>query len=408
MKIRSITVFCSPNWPIDEEVLRRAGQFAETAQGAYEAAGYEVQTVRMALPPFPLWLSDKDDIPIVAQALETAVAAQGFAYLSLGPALPSKPWSYKWVPEIIAATQNTFVGGAMTDPLEGISLPAVHACAEIIHALAPQQAHGFANLYFAALANVPAGAPFFPAAYHGDEQMSFALALEAADLAVMAFEEAPGLRLARRRLIENIETHAQVLTPIAEILTNRFSVRFGGLDYSLAPYPEEARSLGAALERLGLSAVGRHGSLAGAAFLAECIDRANFPRVGFSGLMLPVLEDAILARRAAEGVLSLKDLLLFSAVCGTGLDTVPLPGDATVEQLYSVLVDLVTLSTRLRKPLTARLMPIPGKRAGDAITFDFPYFADSRVMALEALPLRGVWQSGETFHLNPRPGGGVE
>ncbi len=408
MKIRSITVFCSPNWPIDEEVLRRAGQFAETAQGAYEAAGYEVQTVRMALPPFPLWLSDKDDIPIVAQALETAVAAQGFAYLSLGPALPSKPWSYKWVPEIIAATQNTFVGGAMTDPLEGISLPAVHACAEIIHALAPQQAHGFANLYFAALANVPAGAPFFPAAYHGDEQMSFALALEAADLAVMAFEEAPGLRLARRRLIENIETHAQVLTAIAEILTNRFSVRFGGLDYSLAPYPEEARSLGAALERLGLSAVGRHGSLAGAAFLAECIDRANFPRVGFSGLMLPVLEDAILARRAAEGVLSLKDLLLFSAVCGTGLDTVPLPGDATVEQLYSVLVDLVTLSTRLRKPLTARLMPIPGKRAGDAITFDFPYFADSRVMALEALPLRGVWQSGETFHLNPRPGGGVE
>lgn len=405
MKIRSITVFCSPNWPMDEDVLRRAGQFVETAQRAYEAAGYEVQTVRMALPPFPLWLSDKDDIPHIAQTLETAVAAQSFAYLSLGPALPSEPWSYKRVPDIIAATQNTFVGGAMTDPRKGIALSAVHACAEIIHALAPQQAHGFANLYFAALANVPAGAPFFPAAYHGDEQMSFALALEAADLAVKAFDEAPSLHLARRRLIESMETHAQALTAIAEILTNRFPILFGGLDYSLAPYPEEARSLGAALERLGLSAVGRHGSLAGAAFLAECIDRANFPRVGFSGLMLPVLEDAVLARRAADGVLSLKDLLLFSAVCGTGLDTVPLPGEASVAQLYSVLVDLVTLSTRLRKPLTARLMPIPGKQAGDPITFDFPYFADSRVMALEALPLGGVWQSGETFHLNPRPGG---
>ncbi len=405
MKIRSITVFCSPNWPVDEEVLRRAGQFVETAQGAYEAAGYEVQTLRMALPPFPLWLSDKDDIPRIAQALETAVAEQGFAYLSLGPALPSEPWSYKWVPDIIAATQNTFVGGAMTDPRDGISLSAVQACAEIIHALAPQQAHGFANLYFAALANVPGGAPFFPAAYHAGEQMSFALALEAADLAVTAFDEAPSLRLARQRLIESMETHAQALTAIAEILTNRFQIQFGGLDYSLAPYPEEARSLGAALERLGLSAVGRHGSLAGAAFLAECIDRANFPRVGFSGLMLPVLEDATLARRAAQGVLSLKDLLLFSAVCGTGLDTVPLPGDATVAQLYAVLVDLVTLSTRLRKPLTARLMPMPGKRAGDPITFDFPYFAESRVMALEALPLGGAWQSGETFNLNPRPGG---
>ena len=62
----------------------------------------------------------------------------------------------------------------------------------------------------------------------------------------------------------------------------------------------------------------------------------------------------------------MKDLLLYSAVCGTGLDTVPLPGDVTADQLYALLLDLAFLSQRLDKPLTARLMPVPGKKAGDA------------------------------------------
>jgi hypothetical protein len=118
--------------------------------------------------------------------------------------------------------------------------------------------------------------------------------------------------------------------------------------------------------------------------------------------MLPVLEDSTLATRAAQGVLTVKDLLLYSAVCGTGLDTVPLPGDVSVEQLYAVLLDLAALSQRLGKPLTARLMPIPGKKAGDPTHFDFAYFANSRVLALDAEPLQGMLVGAESFSLQPR------
>ena len=100
--------------------------------------------------------------------------------------------------------------------------------------------------------------------------------------------------------------------------------------------------------------------------------------------MLPVLEDSILADRSAGGKLDIKDMLLFSSVCGTGLDTVPLPGDATPEQISAVLFDLGVLSLRLDKPLTARLMPIPGKKAGDPTSFDFPFFANSKVLDLQA------------------------
>ncbi|MFH1906829.1 MAG: DUF711 family protein, partial [Chloroflexota bacterium] len=185
-------------------------------------------------------------------------------------------------------------------------------------------------------------------------------------------------------------------------LTRRFNLEFGGLDFSLAPFPEESRSLGAAMQRLGVPKVGLHGSLAAAAILTESIQRADFPRAGFSGLMLPVLEDAILAQRAAEGTLTIKDLLLYSAVCGTGLDTVPLPGDTTAEQISALLLDLCALAVRLDKPLTARLMPIPGKKAGDPTGFDFAFFANSRVMALEAETLQSLFLGSESFELKSR------
>ena len=87
--------------------------------------------------------------------------------------------------------------------------------------------------------------------------------------------------------------------------------------------------------------------------------------------MLPVLEDPILAQRSAEGLLNIGELLQWSAVCGTGLDTVPVPGDVSEAALARLLFDVAALSVRLHKPLTARLMPLPGKVAGDPVHFDF-------------------------------------
>ena len=120
-----------------------------------------------------------------------------------------------------------------------------------------------------------------------------------------------------------------------------------------------------------------------AELLPSAIEAADYLRVGFNGLLLPPLEDATLAKRAAEGVLSVNDLLMYSAVCGTGLDTIPLPGDSSSEQLSAILMDLAALALRLNKPLTARLMPIPGKKAGEKTEFDFDFFANSRVMAID-------------------------
>jgi len=116
---------------------------------------------------------------------------------------------------------------------------------------------------------------------------------------------------------------------------------------------------------------------------------------------MPVLEDTVLAARASEGILTISDLLLYSTLCGTGLDTIPLPGDASVGALTALLLDLGAIGLRHAKPLTARLMPIPGKAAGDNVHFDFPYFADSRVLQLPDAPLTGLLKSSDTLEIDP-------
>ncbi len=196
MKIRSITYFCNPKYPLDEQALRAAGEFLSRAKAAYEAAGYEVQTTRLATVPFPTLLerdndiSRFDELPRLAQQLEKLIQQAGIAYASLGPALPEQPRSYAGIPEAIAATQNIFFSGVMADKARGLDFAAVRLCAQVIVDAAPLDPNGFANLRFAALANVQSGSPFFPAAYHDGDQPAFALATEAADLAVDAFSGA--------------------------------------------------------------------------------------------------------------------------------------------------------------------------------------------------------------------------
>jgi hypothetical protein len=401
MRIRSITYFMHPRNPINQLALQKAGIFIRSAREVYEAAGYTVQTVRLATPPFPSFL-EPEDYPRVAAQLEVLAHSEGFEYVSMGPAMPDHPQSYQAIPDLIDDSGNLFFSGHLTTSEGEISLPAVRACAEVIHRCAPLESNGFANLRFAALANVPPWAPFFPAAYHQGKQPAFALALEAADLAVTAFEKADSLARARTNLIQSIETHALALEGQAQKLTETYRMDFKGIDFTPAPFPTDQISLGNALEKLGLPGVGLAGSLAAAAFLTDTLDRAKFNRVGFNGLMLPLLEDSILAKRGAEGTLSVMDLLLFSAVCGTGLDTIPLPGDTSTEALQAILLDLAALALRLDKPLTARLMPVPGKQAGDETGFDFEFFANSKVLALPAQPLKGPLGGDETIPIAAR------
>jgi uncharacterized protein (UPF0210 family) len=339
--------------------------------------------------------------PDLARRLEAGIFIQGIDYAAIGPVLPDEPDGFRILPKVLAATDTVFSSGLYADPTVGLSLTAARACARAIQEISTISEDGFGNLRFAALVNVPSGVPFFPAAYHRGGPPSLAIATESADLAVSVVKDADSPQSAKKQLVAAIETHAANLARVTDAIASDHDFRFLGTDFSFAPYPETQRSIGTALEAIGASSFGQSGSAAAAAFLTDCLDSARFQRTGFCGLFLPVLEDTVLAARAGEGILTIADLLLYSTLCGTGLDTIPLPGDASIEALTGLLLDLGAIGLRHNKPLTARLMPIPGKSAGDPVHFDFPYFADSRVLPLPDAPLTGLLDSSDTLDIGP-------
>ena len=408
MKIRSITYFDNLQWPLNHVRIQQAGGFIKSARSAFQDAGIEVQTTRLASGPFPLILEDKikHEAVVFASALEKLLIGAGFDYASIGPALPDFIESYQVIPEVLANTQNVFAAGIISSAQDGIAPDAIKRCAKVIKDNAAISPDGFANLRFAALANVPAGSPFLPAAFHdGGVEPGFAIATEAADLAVSAIDKTTSLENARIELINSIEKVAGEIDRIARTLAAKFNLKFAGIDFSLAPFPAVEQSIGTAVERLGVPGLGNHGTLAAIAILAEAVERAQYPRIGFNGVMLPVLEDTVLAGSAVAGNITVNELLLYSAVCGTGLDTIPLPGSVTEDQLYAVLLDLAAMAQRLGKPLTARLMPIPGKQAAEATEFDFEFFANSKIMDLKAKPLSGSLVEDKHFQIQSRGSG---
>ncbi len=144
------------------------------------------------------------------------------------------------------------------------------------------------------------------------------------------------------------------------------------------------------------------GFMAAAAILMDTLDQGQWRRTGFNGLMLPVLEDSTLASRSETGVFSVKDLLMYSAVCGTGLDTVPLPGDISEERIEGLLMDIAALSLRLGKPLTARLMPVPGMKSGEKTSFDFAFFKNGGVMDFPGGEIGGLLKKADWIEINKR------
>jgi uncharacterized protein (UPF0210 family) len=396
MKIRSITAFIGEP---TAEAIQNAAEGCQRMKETAQSAGWDVQSLRLATIPFSQWLPLLHAPSVAVHELEEEIQSAGFDYISLG-SIPADDYAAaSRIPEILQATVSTFCTQQLVKGGTVISNLAIQMAAKNILENSTADPNGFTNLRFGALANVPAGCPFFPAASSDSEVPGFAFAIEGADLAAETFSESTNSAQAAKSLTTRIETAANKLAELGE---NTHGAAFQGIDFTLAPSPEEFSSIGLALEKLGVTQFGQNGTLAACAFLMSIQDQCSYKRVGFNGLMLPVLEDTTLAERNSKGYYDINKLLLYSAVCGTGLDCIPLPGDVSPEQLEAILLDIAALSCRLRKPLTARLMPVPGKSIGEMTSFDFEFFANSRIMDSGDSGLKGYLKTDPELVIQPR------
>ena len=177
----------------------------------------------------------------------------------------------------------------------------------------------------------------------------------------------PLVSLAGKPMIQRVFERAK----LAQRVDRDMGWAYVGID--LSPAPAGDVSIGTAIENLTAQPVGSSGTLTAAATITAGIKDISVKQTGYSGLMLPILEDKRLAQRWSEGRISIDALLSYSAVCGTGLDTIPLPGDTTVEQLSLIIGDVASLAYKWHKPLSARLLPVAGKNPGDQTEFEDPF-----------------------------------
>ena len=376
MKIRTITTGIP--FPFSNYQLQRAAKFNTACKTHIEANGYEVQTTRVSCQ---IWDEQRDIETILA--LENEAQALGIEFLSLGTIPPGKRCTtthLAQVADVIVKSEILFATVTLTSDTGQVVPDIAETTADIIRQIAHQTEAGYGNLRFAALMNCPPNTPFFPAAYWHDTRTNFSIGWQAIDLVQEAFADAPNLEVGLQNMKTTMEAEGQKVVALAETIAKDWGIKFIGIDVSLAPMGDD--SIAYAMEQLLPGCFGDSGTLTAAAGITRTLKSLSLPLCGYSGLMLPVLEDVGLGKRSEECYFNLDSLLLYSSVCGTGLDTIPIPGDATTEQIAAILSDVATLSMQLKKPLSVRLFPVPGRKAGEITQFQSPYLTNTAVMQI--------------------------
>lgn len=387
--IRTITLGLADSHPLTSGAIQRASTILKSASARYRDAGYEVQTVRLSTRSI---FDDLVNWPSKAiidyiQELQRMLDDVGVSFCSLGTAHAARPdfplERIALIADILAPTNALNATVQLATQQHGLRQEAALTAAEVMKRLAYETAEGFGNFRFAILACVAPGSPFFPSAYH-EGPISLSLGLQGASIVAEAFldqkknnaspiELTDAAEMVKAHLIER----ASPVVALGQTLASDFGLNFGGIDLSPAPLGDD--SIVSALELSGYGPIGSSGTVALAAALTSALKSTELPTCGYCGLMLPVLEDATLGQRWEQGLVTTHELLLYSAVCGTGLDTVPLPGDIASADIAHLLCDVATLALRLNKPLSARLFPVPGKKSGQRTEFTSPYLTNTLV-----------------------------
>lgn len=360
MKIRTITIGSKIDNPLDIIPLITK---AKQAQKFFEEKGYEVQTIRVAV-------NDQSDESAIEE-IQNICDQENFSIFSIGKV---KNHLAKTIPEILVRNKSLFCSIDLKTP-DGIK-----NTAEIMVELAKLKP--VSNLQFAGIVNVNPDTPFFPAAYHDDTETSvFSIGLQAVQEIFDATKNSLNTDEQKKKLLETLNVVYKKIEKPAIQLEKEIGLSYVGLDTSAAPMGKE--SIAYAIENISKVKFGENGTKEACRLLTGVLKSIDVKKVGYCGLMLPPLEDCGLGERNNEGLYTIDNLLEYSSVCGTGLDTVPIPGNVTVGQLTNILQKLVNLSEELHKSLSARFFPIPGKSAGEITEFDSPYLFNTKVMEIK-------------------------
>lgn len=368
-RIRAVTAFIEVDQNNYASQIADTQKFLADAKDALNAAGFEGAGGRITTQPFPQFtkrMKREDAVELIRKLREAA--SKGRNGLNIGAAMIHD--NDDEAP--VALLADVLAGISVNANLiiadeQGIHWRAVRQAAKLIKAVSERSPHGDGNFNFGAIAMMKPYGPYYPGSYHLGKGHAFAIAMEGASLVGEVFAKYHDPREAEQHLSEALQKYTKEVEVVAMKVASKSGWTYEGIDATPAPLGD--KSIGGAIEAFTGGPFGSSGTLTASGIITRAVQSTSVKRTGYSGLMIPVMEDTILARRWAEGTYNLDSILAYSAVCAGGVDTVPLPGDITEEQIARILGDVAWLAYKWNKPLAARLLPAPGKKPGDKTEF---------------------------------------
>ena len=273
--------------------------------------------------------------------------------------------------QVLSTLPNLNASAIIADD-DGIHWKTIRESAKLVRYVTDHSPRSQGNFQFTTTAMLKPLGPFYPGAYHTGGGKQFSLGFESANVVQQVFGATHGdFDASVAELTRQLTIHARVGEEVGEAIAASSGWTFAGVDPTPAPLGDV--SIGDAIERYTGSKFGANGTMTAVLAITSAVKAVKVKQIGYSGLMLPVMEDKRLAQRWAENTYEIDSVLAYSAVCGTGLDTVPLPGDVSEERLVKIFGDVAALAWKWGKPLSARLQPVKGKKAGDRTDFESQY-----------------------------------
>ena len=376
---------------IHAKILKNAEQLVAVCDEVGDKYGIPVVNKRIAVSPIAVAAAplDADGMLAVAHTLDAAAEASRIDFIGGFSALVQKGIAVgdralmAALPRALAETRRVCASVNVASTRAGINIDAVLLMAEIIKAAADLTADrdGLACAKLCVFANIPQDVPFMAGAYLGvgEPEAVINVGVSGPGVVKRAVERAlatdPTLDLGR--ISELIKRTAYKVTRVGELIgrevAQRLRIRFGVVDLSLAPTPNVGDSVGEIFQSLGLRCIGVPGSTAALALLNDAVKKggafASSNVGGLSGAFIPVSEDLNISDAARQGYLSLEKLEAMTSVCSVGLDMVALPGDTSIDTLAGIIADEMAIGVINKKTTACRLIPVPGKGAGEHAYF---------------------------------------
>jgi uncharacterized protein (UPF0210 family) len=383
-KVRAITAFVRLDRATYAEQIAEALTVLRAAKDQFAKQGYEVETIRIVTQPLAELVSGLTQPEAIAflKVFDDLSEKENFMP-SVGPGMmrdTDDPATMRLL-ERALSTLPHIQSNAIIAGDDGIHWKVIHESAELVRYVTDHSPHSQGTFEFTVTAMLKPYGPFYPGTYHTGAGRQFSIGFEGANVVQQVFARTHGdFSGSVAELTKQLTVHAKIAESIGLQVAAKTNWTFMGVDPTPAPLADV--SIAAAMETYTGAKFGSSGTMTAALIITTAVKAVPVRQIGYSGLMIPVMEDKLIAKRWAEGLVTTDSLLAYSAVCGTGLDTVPFPGDISVGQLERIFGDVASLAWKWNKPLSARLQPVLGKKAGDQTEFSSQYLFNTTLHAL--------------------------